>query len=85
MAILKNFIVVIILVGVATRISKYILSKYLKDSSAVIYVSSISTGILICSLASVFVGFGVVISEYLIAFIIWFIFDLLRSGEKKEK
>ena len=83
MEIFKNFIVVVIIVGVVTRLSRYILSKYIDNKITVIYISSIGCGILICSIASVIVGFDVVISEYLMAFILWFVFDLMRVGVKK--
>jgi hypothetical protein len=82
MGIFKNFIVVVILVGIITRVFNHICSKYLKDEKTVIYVSSISSAILTCSLAGFFVGFDVVIAIYLISFIIWYTFDVIRLGAK---
>lgn len=79
----KNFIVVILLAGGVTRLAKYLFAKIVSDKMTVIYISSIASAVLVCSLAAVLVGFDVVVSEYLIAFIVWFVFDLLRSGAKK--
>lgn len=82
MEIFKNFIVVVILAGIVTRVFNHILSKHLKDEKTVVYVSSISSAILTCSLAGIFVGFDVVIAIYLISFIVWFTFDIIRVGAK---
>ena len=83
MGIFKDFFVVVILAGIVTRFFNYVFSKFLKDDLTVIYVSSISSAILTCSLAGFFVGFDVVIAEYLLSFLIWFTFDIIRVGAKR--
>lgn len=85
MAFFKNFFVVFILIGGITRLSNFLFQKYIEDKKIVIYVSSISTGLIICFIAAMVLGFDVVISEYLISFIIWFIFDLLKTGMTKKE
>ena len=85
MSIFKNFIVVIILVGVLTRIGNWFFCKHIYKKEVALYVSAISIGVFVCFLASFFLGFDIVISEYLIAFIVWFIFDLIKINNKEEK
>ena len=82
MGLFKNFLVVVIFVGTVTRAFNYILAKYIKDEKTMIYASSISSAILICSLAGLFVGFDVVVAIYLLSFILWFTYDSIRIGAK---
>ena len=84
MSIFKNFIVVVVMVGILTRIANYFFNKYIYKRETAICVSSITTGIIVCSIASAVIGFDVVISEYVIAFIMWFIFDLMRIDVKQK-
>jgi hypothetical protein len=77
MFIFKNFVVVMILMGAFTRLSNYILFKYFKEKS--IYFSFFIVGLTICPLAAIFLGFDVAISEYLIALLLWCLFDLARK------
>lgn len=77
MFIFKNFIVVIILMGLFTRLSNYLVLRILKKRS--IYVSYFVVGIIICPLSAMILGFDVAVSEYLIALLLWFLFDLMRS------
>ena len=82
MGLFKNFLVVVIFAGIVTRASNYILAKYIKDKKTMIYASSISSAILTCSLAGIFVGFDVVVAIYLLSFILWFTYDIIRIGAK---
>lgn len=82
MFIFKNFIVVMILIGALTRLSNHIFSKYMRRS-AVIYVTPVAVGIFVFPLVVILVGFDVVIAEYVMAIIFFFLFDLIRQGRKQ--
>jgi hypothetical protein len=78
----KNFIVVAILMGVLTRVGNFIFCKYV-DRSIAICLSTITTGLLVFPFVAYFLGFDVLISEYVLSLIAWFFFDLLRKDVKK--
>jgi len=80
----KNFIVVVILVGLLTRIAFYFYKKKLKSEIAV-FLTFFSVGIIILPIVSLTIGFDVAISEYVLALIIWLLFDLMRIGIKIKK
>jgi len=80
MFIFTNFISVIIIIGILTRISNYFFYK--KYKKMYIYLSFLSTLIFILPLIAFFVGFDVVVSEYLLSLILWFLFDIVRKGGK---
>ncbi len=75
----KNFIVVVILIGLLTRIGNYLYRKIVKIEVAVL-LSALTVGIIILPIVSLTIGFDVAISEYMLALIIWLIFDLLKKG-----
>jgi len=80
MAVFKNFFFVFIIVGVLTRISNHYFAK-LVPKTLVLHLSHITCGIIVCSLAVKVVGFDVAIAEYVISFIVWYIFDLSREKD----
>jgi hypothetical protein len=82
MFLFKNFIVVVILIGVLTRVGNFIFCKYV-DRSVAIYLSAIATGLLIFPFVAYFIGFDILVSEYVLSLIAWFVFDLLRKDVKK--
>lgn len=82
MVFFKNFIVVVILIGILTRFANFIFCKYV-DRSVAIYLSAITTGLLIFPFVAYFLGFDILISEYVLSLIAWFVFDLLRKDVKK--
>jgi len=75
----KNFIVVVILVGIFTRIALFFYQKNLKRDVAV-FLSFFSVGIIILPIVSLTIGFDVAVSEYVLALILWLLFDLVRVG-----
>lgn len=82
----KNFLVVIILMGILTRIALYFYLKSLKKEIA-IFFAFFTIGFIFLPLISIIIGFDVAFFEYLVALIIWLLFDLLRVNimKKKEK
>ena len=84
MDLFKNFIFVTIIIGVLTRVTNFFFQKDLKRIVSA-YLSFFLVGIIVIPIATFLVGFDVAASEYLIALIIWLIFDLIRSDVKKKK
>ncbi len=63
--------------GILTRIAIFFyFKKFKKDVS--IFLSFFTVGVVLLPLISAFVGFDVAVSEYLVALIIWLLFDLMR-------
>ena len=81
MAFFKNFFVVIILVGILTRVANYFYGKIL-EKEVVAYLSFATVCFTILPFVAYFVGFDIAFAEYIIALIIWLLFDLLRAGGK---
>ena len=79
MAFFKNFIIVVILIGVCTRIALFFYMKKLKKDLA-IFLTFFTVGIVILPIISLTIGFDIAISEYLLALFIWLLFDLMRLG-----
>lgn len=77
MAFFKNFIVVVILIGILTRIALYLYSRKIKRNIA-IFLAFFTVGIIILPIVSIFLGFDIAVSEYVVALIIWLLFDLIR-------
>jgi len=84
MAIFKNFIIVVILVGLMTRLANHYYLKKMKRTPAA-YLSFFSVGVIVLPIVSFAVGFDVTISEYVGALLMWLLFDLLRAGAVIEK
>lgn len=84
MDLFKNFIFVTIFIGVLTRIANFFFQKDLKRIVSA-YLSFFVVGIIIIPIAAYMVGVDVAASEYVIALIMWLIFDLIRSDVKKKK
>jgi hypothetical protein len=83
MFLFKNFIVVVILVGIITRASFYFFSKKLASKKQAVYIGSLVSGLITCLIAAPFVGFDIVVAEYVSSFVLWFVFDLLRLESVK--
>ena len=77
MAFFKNFIVVVILVGILTRIALYLYTRKIKRDVS-IFLAFFTVGIIILPIVSIFLGFDIAVSEYVVALIIWLVFDLIR-------
>lgn len=77
MAFFKNFIVVVILVGILTRIALYLYSRKIKKDIS-IFLSFFTVGVIILPIVSITLGFDIAVSEYVVALIIWLLFDLIR-------
>ncbi|KPK32960.1 MAG: hypothetical protein AMS24_02705 [Chlamydiae bacterium SM23_39] len=77
MFIFTNFISVTVIIGVLTRISNHFFCK--KYKKIYIYLTPFLIIIAVFPLASFIVGFDVVVSEYLLALILWFFFDMVRK------
>ena len=84
MAFFKNFIVVVILIGVLTRIAYFLYSRKIKKDIS-IYLSFFTVGIIVLPIVSIILGFDIAISEYVVALIIWLIFDLIRIKTSRPK
>ncbi len=84
MDLFKNFIFVTIFIGVLTRIANFFFQKDLKRIISA-YLSFFVVGIIIIPIAAYMVGLDVAASEYIIALIMWLIFDLIRADVKKKK
>ncbi|MFA6119049.1 MAG: hypothetical protein WC688_03945 [Parachlamydiales bacterium] len=84
MDVFKNFIFVVILVGVLTRIVSYFFSKIVKKAF-VIYLSFLSVAIILFPIVSLMIGFDVAVSQYLFSLVIWLIFDLIRINVDLKK
>ena len=84
MAFFQNFIVAVVIIGILTRVAELLFrKKFKKDIS--MYLSFLTIIIFIMPLVSIFIGFDIAISEYLIALLIWFLFDLMRISIKGKK
>jgi hypothetical protein len=83
MAFFKNFLVVILLVGLLTQLLRYFLQRVMKKRAAV-QVAFLIAGLLLFPFYF-FIGFDVVVVELLPAFVVWLGFDLLRLSVKGEK
>ncbi|MBN2479543.1 MAG: hypothetical protein JXA94_04885 [Parachlamydiales bacterium] len=85
MAFFKNFIIAVIIIGICSRVAKYFFLKKF-DNDVSVFLSTLTTAIIILPLISIFVGFDIAISEYLIGVLIWLLFDLMRLNiNRKEK
>lgn len=77
MAFFKNFIVIVILVGILTRIALFLYMKKFKKDVA-IFCTFFTVGIIVLPIVSLTIGFDIAVSEYVVALIIWLLFDLMR-------
>jgi len=77
MAFFKNFIVVVILVGILTRIAYYLYARKVKKDISV-FLAFFTVGIIILPIVTIVLGFDVAISEYVVALIVWLLFDIMR-------
>ncbi len=84
MEIFRNFFFALILMGICTRVSNYFYLKNFKRSIAA-YLSLVTAAIPLIFIMSFVIGFDVAVSEYLIAGLLWLIYDLLRSAVVKYK
>jgi len=77
MALFKNFIIVLIIVGILTRVALYLYSKkFNRDMS--IFLTFFTISVIILPIVSLTLGFDVAVSEYVVALAIWLLFDLIR-------
>ena len=84
MAFFKNFIIVIIIVGILTRIALYLFSrKFKKDMS--IFVAFFTVAVIMLPIVSLTLGFDIAVSEYVVALVIWLLFDLMRINVNTKK
>jgi len=82
MGVFRNFIFAFVFVGIVTRIVRYFLLKKINKMTAA-YSAFAIAGIFLVPIASFFIGWDVFFAEYLSSLIVWLLFDILRSGEKK--
>jgi len=80
----KNLFVVVIIVGILTRIAIFFYSKFFRKEIAVIF-TFFTVGIIVVPIISYTIGFDIAVSEYLVILILWLIFDLLRAKSIKKK
>ncbi len=84
MALFKNFIIVLIIVGILTRIAMYFFIKKFKKDMA-IFLAFFIVAIIILPIVSLILGFDIAISEYVVALGIWLLFDLIRIKVNTKK
>jgi len=84
MSIFRNFIFATVLVGIISRILKFFLLKKNKRDTA-IFLTFFLTSLILMPFISLTVGFDIAISEYLVALIIWLLFDIMRRNIVKGK
>ncbi|NGX34427.1 MAG: hypothetical protein K1060chlam1_00780 [Candidatus Anoxychlamydiales bacterium] len=77
MAFFKNFIIVVIIVGILTRIALFLYSKKLKKDMA-IFLAFFTVAVIILPIVSLTLGFDIAVSEYVVALVIWLLFDIMR-------
>ena len=80
----KNFIVLIIIAGVITRILKYFLGKKMDQKSAAI-AAALITLVVTGPIVVIFLGFDVAVTEYGVALFLWWLADLLWIDSKRRK
>ena len=80
----KNFIIVVIIVGILTRIALYLYSKKFKRDMA-IFLAFFTVAVIILPIVSLTLGFDIAVSEYVVALVIWLLFDLMRIKIKPRK
>lgn len=84
MAFFKNFIVVVILVGILTRIACYLYAKKVKKDVSV-FLAFFTVGAIILPIVTIFLGFDIAISEYVVALVVWLVFDIIRVKMNTKK
>lgn len=82
----RDIIIAVIITGVWTRISNWLLRKKVSKSTAC-YLSFWIALIIMAPIISWIAGFDVVVAEYVIALILWLLVDLIwnRIQENKPK
>ena len=80
-AVFLNFIVVIILMGVLTRISNFLLKRKVKRPYFITFFVCLA---FVIPLVSLTLGFDAAISMYLIASIVWLLIDHLHFQAVKK-
>ena len=80
MAFFKNFIIIILIIGIISRGLNYLFIKLLPLKKKWIFALTIFCNIIIfCPIFAVYVGYDVIISEYLPAIILWGIYDYIKN------
>lgn len=78
MWIFSNFIVVFILMGLFTRLVKHFVKKRF-DRQMVPYITFGIAFIIFGTLAALFLGFDVAISEYVVVLLVYLFYDLNKE------
>ena len=84
MDVFKNFIFIFMLTGALTRGAIYLLGRYLDKRHCAMLAFGL-IGLIIIPLVSIYIGFDVAISEYLLAMIIWLVVDLMHYPKENQK
>ena len=79
----SNFIFAILFCFILTRIGNYFLKKLNIRYGLYIYLSPIIVTIITLPIISYFVGFDIVVVEYVFALILCFVFDMLVGRARK--
>ncbi len=77
MALFRDFLLIVILVGITTRLLTYLFKKKMGTRDAV-SLSFFITLVIGGPIAILAVGFDVAIAEFTISLIGWYVYDLLR-------
>lgn len=72
----RDFVVVVIVVGVCLKVALWLYSKIMERKYA-FYLSYVTVLVILGPIAVVLLGFDVAIAEFAITLIMWGIFDLL--------
>lgn len=77
MALFRDFLLIVILVGIVTRLLTYLFKKKMREKDAIAF-SFIITLLIGGPIAILLLGFDVAIAEFTISLIAWYVYDLLR-------
>ena len=78
-----DILVLFILIGVVTQTILYFAKKKWEEKTAII-IAIVGSLILLGPIAVVVLGFDVAIAEFMLALIVWYIFDMIRLKPKKK-
>ena len=84
MGFLGDFLVVVLIIGIFTRLVIYFAKKKM-ELKAAIYFAHIFALILIGPIAVFVLGFDIAIAEVISALILWFLLDILWAENKKKR
>ena len=83
-AILKDFLVSLLIVGIMTRTLNWAFHGKVNRHLSY-YLSFFISAALLLPVMSYLVGFDVMVAQYVVALILWLVFDLVKNPSRRKK